>query len=571
MENLPISTDVLVVGAGPTGLMLAVELTRRGIDCLLIDEVEAPSTFIKGSVVSSRTLEIFEELGIFEEACKLGTVVHAVVLWAEGRRAMTGDMALLDAPHAYNLHLGQPYTEQLLTTRLLSEGGSIHRQVRLADFDLQGDRVVASLEVPGGECKLQAKWIVGCDGAHSTVRQKLGFHLEGQTYPVDYMLANLKIEWNQPHDEIQLFFTREGSFTVNPLPDGLMQVAGDLPHEEGDNRTRTSPTLQDVQELFDRRVAIPARLYEPRRLVYYRSHRRQVVQRVMGRAILAGDAAHLVSPQTGLGMNTGLQDSWNLGWKLAAVVTGEADASLLESYQEERQAVLGPLAKMSDTDEMLYSLQSRVAQELRDHVVMAALHFEPFWRRNVRDITQIGVNYRGLSSFDEYVATPLHLPGKHVVESGHCTKAWMAFGRGPRAGERVPDARPVTRDGLSNERLLPFVSRGQHMLLLFAAAADPSKAVCEAFAECAALARKWLDDHVCVELVVPSDAVPEACRQIGADRTVFDVERAAHDRFGALAESVYFCRCDGFVGFRSLPPNAEALGKWFDKVKFVAS
>jgi len=253
------------------------------------------------------------------------------------------------------------------------------------------------------------------------------------------------------------------------------------------------------------------------------------------------------------------------------VVKGEADASILESYQDERQAVLGPLAKMSDTNELLYSLRSRVAQELRDHVAMAALNFEPFWRRNVKDMTQMGVNYRGLDSCDEYVATPLHLPGKHVVESGRCTKVWMAFGRGPRAGERVPDARPVTRDGVSNERLLPFLSQGQHVLLLFTAAADPSKTVCEALAECAILARKWLDDRVCVELVVPSDAVPEACQKIGVDRTVFDVERAAHNRFGALAESIYFCRCDGFVGFRSLPPNAEALNKWFDTVKFVAS
>jgi hypothetical protein len=321
--------------------------------------------------------------------------------------------------------------------------------------------------------------------------------------------------------------------------------------------------------VFDRRSAIPGRLADPRRITYYRSHQRRVKKRVLGRVMLAGDAAHLVSPNTGLGMNTGLQDTWNLGWKLAAVIRGEAEPRLLESYNEERQAVLVPLGKMSDMNEKLYSLRGRVAQELRDHLATTALHFEALWRRNVRDLTQISVNYHNLSLSGEQLATPLHLPGKHLVAGGHCTKAWLAFGKGPQAGNRVVDARPVTRDGDDHARLLPFRSATRHVLLLFTGNAAPPPKVCDALVKCAAASRKRLGDQVRVDLIVPGNELPASCQPIAADQVIFDPVRTAHDRYGAVAECLYFCRCDGFIGFRSLPPDAAALENWFDTMTFM--
>lgn len=561
------SPQVLVAGAGPTGLMLACGLVRRGVDVRIIDKKEGLSKQVKASEVTPRSLEAFEDLGIVERAHELGVIVHSFKIYTHGKVLFQAQYGDLESPYKYQIHLGQPHTEELLFGYLQGHGGDVEWGVELISFRDEGEMVSAVLRhADGREETVEARYLAACDGASSTVRGQLGLKLQGHTYPNDNLIGNAKLEWDRPPDEVYVFLGNEGEMTVNPLPDGFHQIGGAFPLKEGEpSRKGQTGTLAELQAMFDSRSSIPGRLSAPERINYYWSHHRAVDRQIEGRVFLLGDAAHMVSPSTGLGMNTGLQDAHNLAWKLHLVLAGAAEPSLLQSYQDERHGVLQALGQFSDTNELLYGLRNPVSKELRDGLMPFVLSWKPAFERQTGTMTQTNVMYRKSPVVAQDLDFPLHWPGgTHLSEHGSCPSTWFRFGEGPNAGDRARDVRPVSAPCSDKERLFDQLSVDKHTLLLFLACTEPEAELRRALAAIAAGTREQYGDWIETCLVVPGTEVPKALEWQG--RILLDIRGFAHDRYGAAGECLYLVRPDKFIGYRSLPPDWDKLAAYLGTI-----
>lgn len=568
MATLPSSADVLIVGAGPTGLTLACELARRGVDCVVIDKAAGPSTVTKASAVTPRTLEIFEAIGVIDEALRLGVKVHGIAFHAEGKRIVHASFDELDAPYPFTLNLGQVLTERILGKLLSDLGKSVRWQAELISFEEGGNEVVAKVSAGGAAHELGAQYLVGCDGAHSTVRRKLGLELKGKTYPEDSIIGDMYVDWDWPRDEVCFQFSRDGALTVTPLPEGRWQVWGNLPIlPDGRSRTQAgqSPTLKDMQAVFDRRTSIPGKLREPTWLTYFATHQRKTDHRRSGRVLIAGDASHISSPNGGLGMNTGIQDATNLGWKLAPAVRGQASEELLASYEIEREMAIKPLFQISDMNQRLFTLRNPVAQEIRNHIMGVAMGFDAFWARTRRTATQEDWNYRRSPVVGEYAGLPLHLPAaQHLSDHGSCVAAWSYFGSGPHAGDHTLDCDSLTTPDGRPSRLFAELDSAKHNLLLFLGCDEPEPEVISNFEEIARWVREKYADRIAVHYVMPAD-LNNRSLDLCAD-ILLDHKRLAHDRYGARGQCLYLLRPDGYVGFRSQPPMRDKLAEHLRRI-----
>ncbi|MGH3675490.1 MAG: FAD-dependent monooxygenase [Mycobacterium sp.] len=553
-------TGALIVGAGPTGLTLACELARRGAPFRIVSAADGPSTKVKASELQSRTLEVFEDMGLRERAEELGVRLYGLTMYAEGQRVLHMAYDDLDAPFPYKLVCGQVHTERLLGELLASLGGGVEWGSRVEAVDAYGDGAVATVRGPRGVDQIGADWVIGCDGAHSTVREVTGATLEGKTYPEEWILGDVKIDWDMTPDEQYGFLSgrRNGltELTCQPLPHNRWQVGGPLPIEPGaPSRNGEQPTLAELQDFFDRNSAVPARLSEPTWLTIYRVHQRRVTRRVHGRLILAGDAAHLSSPVGGVGMNTGIQDAYNLGWKLALVLAGAADPQLIESYNFEREAVVRNLFSVSNRQHLMSSLRHPVAKELRNHLLSVLTNFDSVTDRIYRDQSQTTWGYRGSPIVGEESGAPL--PRAGLSDHGSQLAAWTSFARGPRAGDRAPDALEIRDSDGNARRLFEVLAGAEHVLLYFLGCEQPHA---ETLATASAIARRIrevniapLDPH----LVVPAERAPAGLDWDGP--MIFDPSQALHNRYGARGECLVLIRPDGYIGFRAQPPSLQAL------------
>lgn len=569
MSDAGEETAVLIVGAGPTGLCLACGLARQGVPFRLIDAKAGPSSLVKASEVTPRSLEILADFGLAEEALALGVAVHSFKMLAHGKVVWEKSYGEIDSPYKFQLHLGQVYVERLLIEDLERRGHRVEWRHSLLDLTDDGKAVTARLsDADGGEEETSVAWLAGCDGAGSQVRKLLGEELAGHSYEADNLIGNVKLDWDRPHDEVYVFFSEEGEMTVNPLPDGWHQINGAFRLEPGaPSRKGEAGSLADLQALFDARSSIPGRLSEANRVAYYRVHHRQVARQRIGRAFLLGDAAHLVSPNTGLGMNTGLQDAENLAWKLSLVQKGIAGDALLDSFDEERHGVLKALGQLSDMEEGLYLLKNPVAREIRNHLFTALIGLKPVFERQNRSIAQVDITYRKSSIVRQDMGLPLHWPGQaHLSEGASCPAAWFAFGEGPHAGDRIGDVRYLRDAEGQRLRLYEILEPCRFALLCFLAEADPGETLRQALAEIAAEVGRnapWIDLH----LVVPG-AGPEAA-MAWPGRISFDPDGLAHRRYGAEGACLYLIRPDKFVGYRALPPSWPALKGYLAEVLLV--
>src|SRR5579859_468025 len=326
MKNIPSDCQVLVVGAGPTGLTLAAELLARGVTTRVVDKADGVVLESRALGVHARTLEVFDLMGLADRFLERGHVVRRMRMYADGRPLVNLDLARIESRFSFMLDIPQNETETLLRERVAELGGHIEQSLELLTLRQDAFGVMATLRGSAGEFhEVRADYIVGCDGAHSRVRRELGLPFDGHAYAQDWLLADVQLDWSRAEDETHAFFRADGGPLVCfPMRDHYWRLV--FPYTG--NRQRMAPSLAEIQELVDQRAPEPVAVSNPAWLANFRCQRRSTTAYRRGRVMLAGDAVHIHSPAGGQGMNTGITDAHNLAWKLALVVRGRASDSL---------------------------------------------------------------------------------------------------------------------------------------------------------------------------------------------------------------------------------------------------
>ena len=327
---------VLVVGAGPVGLTMAAEIARYRVPVRIIDQAPAPTDKSKALGVWSRTLELLDRAGCAKAFVSAGLKSSGATIRSGRERIAQIRFNSIPSPFQFLLMLPQSETERLMGEHLRSLGVTVERSVELTSFDDLGAGVSCALRHADGRAEtIEASWLIGCDGAHSLVRHQLGMAFQGDTLATNFILADVHVSgFDEAPDELVIVWHEDGSVVFFPISAGRYRVVADVGGEP-----RQEPSLEEVQALVAGRGLAGVVLSDPVWLASFGVNERKVENYRAGRVFLAGDAAHVHSPAGGQGMNTGMQDAFNLAWKLALVEQGLASPDLLDSYSVERSAV----------------------------------------------------------------------------------------------------------------------------------------------------------------------------------------------------------------------------------------
>lgn len=392
-------TEVLVVGAGPVGLTLAAELARRGVRSRIVDQSVGPSTTSKAIAIQPRTLEVFRQMGLIDEVLARGFVVGAGNFYWNGRPLARIDFRQIDSPYGFIVDLPQNETEDVLLEHLARHGLEVERDTRLLGFEQDEEGVSCDVARPSGSETIRCSYVVGCDGAYSTVRHKLGLKSSSSPQPELLILADVDVDWLYPH-ELHMFTHAEGFLVCFPLTAQRYRLIADVTDQEaaeglrgGERAPKATP--ERFREIIRRRADPDAKISDVTWLAGFRIQHRVVDEYGKGRVFVAGDAAHVPSPAGGQGMNTGIQDACNLAWKIQLALRGVAADGLLASYSAERAPVGRDMIALSDR--MGHAPASDVSTL-------------------VQQISEIGINYR---------------------ESPIVAQDWRGNG-GPQPGDRAP-------------------------------------------------------------------------------------------------------------------------------------
>src|SRR5258707_3745690 len=430
MANNP---KVLIAGAGPVGLTVANELVRQGVAVRIVDKKAACTDKSKALVLWSRTLELFDDAGYAAPFMPSGMQVHGAQI-SNGKDVVARvTLDSIDSRFPYALMIPQSDTERVLEERLASHGVKVERSTELVGFTDKGSAVEATLKKPDGSSEtILAGWLAGCDGAHSAVRHGLGLPFEGSTMDSNWWLADGHIAGLAPKDKLHIFWHRDGILAFFPILGDRFRVIGDLGQATGNERS-ADPTLEEINAMLARRATPGVVLSNPFWLSSFRINERKVKNYSKGRVFLAGDAAHIHSPAGGQGMNTGMQDAFNLAWKLALRVEGSARPSLLDSYSPERSAVGDRVLKNAGRLTEAAIVRNPVLQGIRNTVGKFATGFPFVQHKIANQLSEMDIGYPG---------SPL------TVKNGHVAN-------GPKSGERWPDRLPAGAAGAKFTALGP--------------------------------------------------------------------------------------------------------------------
>ncbi|MBL8018866.1 MAG: FAD-dependent monooxygenase [Leptospirales bacterium] len=339
--------EVLISGAGPTGLLAACELARAGVSFRVVDKQAAFSNLSRALAVQARTLEIFQQMGIVEKALENGQTMRGIILLTDRVRATIELKTSISSISSYPfvLILPQDKTERLLADELNRLGGAVEWNTEVLSVTQDQDSVRATVRGPNGEETIEASYIIGADGAHSVVRHQMQIEFRGAPYGQTFYLTDVAIDWKIPTG-YAVACPATGDFNAFfPMPgNGRYRVLGILPEKVHGQKL----DLNLIQSILNEKIPEPLRISDPRWMSEYHLHHRFATSFRKGRAFLCGDAGHIHSPAGGQGMNTGLQDAHNLAWKLAAVLKNKASEKLLDSYEQERLPVAKNLVEGTD-------------------------------------------------------------------------------------------------------------------------------------------------------------------------------------------------------------------------------
>lgn len=499
--------DVLICGAGPAGLTMAAEAARFGMRYRIVDKAAHGAEHSQALVVQARTLELFERYEIAQQAIELGRPLRRIRMYSEGRRVVEASFDEIGGSYPFVLFLPQTQTERLLAEHVAAQGGRIEREVELHAFVEDGRRVVCDLARPDGPIeRVTCAYLIGADGAHSTVRRLLGMPFEGTSVRLDFFLGDLCVQGDVPGDEFTVRLHRGDIVAYGRLDDTHCRFIVAL---HGDPMNR-EPAVEDFQNALDRCGAENLRVSDPRWMTAFHVNERKTPAYSRGRVFLAGDATNIHSPIGGQGMNTGIQDAANLVWKIALAASHRARPLLLDSYDAERKPVSDALMAVTSAALRAGTASNWLLERIRDALLARIGTLEAVQNHLRGAVSEIGIHYRG---------SPV------VRDAG---------GAAPlRAGDRAPDCEATDETG-TRFRLFDLFKEPVHTLL----AAVPSRG-----ADLAGLAR-FLTQHRDVmqgSVIAGGDADFEA-------------------QYGQ--EMLYVVRPDGYIGFRGRLGDLDALEAW---------
>jgi 2-polyprenyl-6-methoxyphenol hydroxylase-like FAD-dependent oxidoreductase len=541
------STDVLVIGAGPVGLTLAGELRRHGIAVRLVEKRDRPQEHPNAAIVHVRTLEILSAMGAVDGFLREGFPFPGIHLHAFGRRVGFVNVAGVDSPFSLPRTIPQQITERLLREHLERLGGRIEWSTEAVGLE-QDDREVRvklrhAAPSPAGEIETAAvPWVVGCEGSASLVRQSCEIDFPGQRYPGrEFLQIDAHVRWSRPHGFGYQFITADCLVLFFPYDDrGHYRIICGRRDENPDNHA--PPTLEEIQKIVHEIADPCAEVYAPNWFNRFRSGHRLAARFREGRAFIAGDAAHVHVPIGGQGMNYGMHDAFNLAWKLAAVIKGEARPALLDTYAAERRAVDSSLVRGTDRAfHAIFGAPAAVGAILKT-IGPFLLGLPPLQQRLRDTLAEVNV---------AYPTSPL--------SEDHGGSA------GPVAGDRAPDA-IVVRLPQRQTTTLFEVMRGPRWTLLLLAGLDPTPGDIENLERIGAALTAPYGNRLAVHLVLCDDP-PVPVHESWAAQVLMDREQYLHTRYGVeSAPCLYFIRPDGHIAFRAGADQHPRLLRYLQRI-----
>ena len=529
-----IKTDVLIIGAGPTGLMAANELQKRGVDFVCLEKNAAPSTLSKALGIQARTLELFELLGVHRPFLKRGYPGPGAKLHLGGDTPSLVELYHIESRYPYMLILPQSETEEILEDHLSTIGGKIHREHDVVDVVEMEEGVRVEAKHNGETSTYEAKYLLACDGAHSSVREALDVEFVGEDEGYTFFLGDVDVPaLNDIY--INMHLNDRGDVAFFPYKDGSYRVVGldrskqGLPHKD-------ELPLDELQESINHIMSEPYQVENPKWLSYFGTSHRQVPNYRKGSVFFVGDAAHIHNPMGGQGMNLGLQDVANIAWKLEAVLKGYAEDAFLNSYHEERW----PLGKdvLKETSRMLKIANLEgTPGKIRNWAGKAALTQDWVQDRIANHLSNI---------YNEYE----DIPRNKALRDSSLPKGAI------QAGERVPD-HLLFFDGTTDESIYPLVRKHGHLCLIYIDSED------EAFLDRACSFSEKLNDvypNLMKLVLVAKGGTVSANR--GQHSIIYDVHRHLEKKLGMKKGHTLLVRPDGHVAFHeSFSEIEETLAK----------
>jgi 2-polyprenyl-6-methoxyphenol hydroxylase-like FAD-dependent oxidoreductase len=386
---------VLIVGAGPTGMAAALELVRFGIPLRLVDKYSVPSDTSRALAVQSRTLELMQQRGLADEMLALGNQGHFTTLYAAGKQLGQVDLRNIDSRFNYTLLLAQSETERILRERLEKLGILVERRTELIAFGQpeQATGVQATLRRSDGSLEeLNAAYLIDAEGAHSTVRRSMDLLFEGKSLPHSYALADLYVDGDLSENQLSIFLAESGLLAAFPMGHRRFRVIATEKQEVG--KDAPDPDLDYMRRMWSAGSHIPVTFRDMVWSSRFRINSRALKQLRHRSVFFGGDSAHIHSPAGGQGMNTGIQDMMNLGWKLAMVYRGDAPESLLDTYNEERMPIIRQLVETTEQATDLFNSDSSFVHSLIKHALPVALSFPVVRRKGATIVSELGGNYQ---------------------------------------------------------------------------------------------------------------------------------------------------------------------------------
>lgn len=516
--------DALVVGAGPVGLFCAHELYRHGLSCYLIDKKAALSDQSKALGLHIRTLDVFEDCGLLEAFLEQGVKVNDITFISEGKKLIEANFSDLSANRHFLIDLPQSKTEQIFQKYLHAQGTLVHWQTELVEVEQTKSNVIATLKHANGKIdKLHAHWLIACDGAHSTLRKLLYAKFIGERFEQTWWLADLQINWSLPENKIFIYLSKAGPLACFPMGNNCYRIVMTTPEKP----CKKIPDFDDIEKIFKERCTDKARISNPVWISAFGVDHKQIQKYRYGRIFFAGDAAHVHSPMGGQGLNTGIQDIYNLGWKLALIQKGVASEELANSYHHERYPIAKSVLKKTRIMTQLATIKNPFLLGVRNYFLKSLNSFAFSKKKLLADLAEMTLSY---------AKSPI------VKTLGKKTKF--------KAGEYLINFLLIDSKN-KEEKLISDITRGiKHHLFIFTAYNEKKYFT---VSDAVILLKQQLPGLLDIHIVFPK------LTQNWHSQFYIDKNQNMHNCFAITEPTAVLIRPDKYIGLTQLPIKPEGL------------